>query len=140
MSYSEWPVELPKPERATWQRQRQDGRWRRQGDAGPPMFRRRISAVANLVSLSVVLDRNGKAVFDTFFDETTQGGSTLFWMPDPTTDGWPLLASDGSQLLTAEGAPLLLSARWLCSFGAEMPTETVIGKEFRISFSVVVMP
>ena len=140
MSYPDWPTTLPRPERESWQRQRQDGRWRRQSEAGPPMFRRRVSAVANLVSLSIVVDRNGKAVFDAFFDETTQGGSALFWMPDPTTDGWALLTEDGTPILMDDGVPLLLGGRWLCSFGETLPVERVIGREFRMTFSVVVMP
>ncbi len=43
-------------------------------------------------------------------------------------------------LLTGAGVPILLAARWLCLFGDTPPSEVVVGVEFRISFSVSVMP
>ncbi|AMY72321.1 hypothetical protein [Frigidibacter mobilis] len=83
--------------------------------------------------------RSQKATFDSFFSDQAMG-TNLFWMPDPTTDGWPMLTADGAPVLTAEGAPVLLSAQWLCLFGDAMPTETILGVRFQISFSVSVMP
>ncbi len=135
-----WPDSLPLPERDTWQLQPQDARRKRQSDAGPPAYRRRFSSVARTVTLSLLLSRDQKAVFDTFFHGDCAEGSHLFTMPDPTTDGWPVLSSDGEALLAAPGVPLLLSARWLCAWGDATPTETLVGIEFRKSFSVVVMP
>ena len=86
-------------------------------------------------------DRNGKAVFDRFYEQGTAYGSVLFWMPDPVTDGWALNASTGAPLLTGAGAPLVMAALRLCSFGDEPPVETMIGDVgFRFAFSVVVMP
>lgn len=139
MSYAVWPTSLPRPERNSWQRQRQEGRLKRQTDAGPPGWRRRFSSTALMVSLSVVLTRNQKAIFDRFFEEDTRGGSLLFWMPDPTTDGWAMLDDAGNPLLSGD-VPLLLAARWLVSFGDQLPQESIQGTEFRIAFSVVVMP
>jgi hypothetical protein len=136
----EWPTALPRPERNTWQLQPQDARRKRQPDAGPPSYRRRFSSVARNVTMSVLLSRSEKAIFDQFFHETCAEGSQLFYMPDPTTDGWPMLTSDGVPVLTGDGQPLLLSARWLCAWGDQMPTETLQGLEFRKTFSVVVLP
>lgn len=135
-----WPSELPRPERSTWQLTPQDARRKRQSDAGPPGYRRRFSSAAKMVSLSVLLSRNERAIFDRFFHEDCGEGAALFYMPDPTTEGWPLLASDGSPILTDDGAPILMGGRWLCSWGDEMPTETIVSVEFRKTFSVVVMP
>jgi hypothetical protein len=135
-----WPSSLPRPERNTWQLTAQDARRKRQSEAGPPSFRRRFSSAARMVSLSMMLDRNQRAIFDLFFHNACAEGTHLFWMPDPSTEGWPLLTSDGLPLLTGAGVPILLGGQWLCSWGAEMPVETVIGREFRKSFSVVVMP
>lgn len=135
-----WPETLPRPERSSWQSKLQDARRKRQNDAGPPAYARKFSSVARLVSLSVMLDRNQRAVFDTFYEETCAFGSTLFYMPDPTTEGWPLLTSDGVPILTGDGVPLLMSGRWLCLWGDDVPVETLSGIEFRKSFSVVVMP
>jgi len=135
-----WPDALPRPERGTWQSQPQDARRKRQSDAGPPAYRRRFSSVAKMVTLSLILSREEAAVFDRFFHEDCAEGSLLFTMPDPTTDGWPMLSSSGEPLLAAPGVPLLLSASWLCAWGDTMPTETLVGLEFRKSFSVVVLP
>lgn len=135
-----WPTSLPRPDREGYQQQRQDGRRTTRPDAGPMRFRRRFSSMAREVQLQLTLTRSEKAVFDRFYDEDTQGGSLLFWMPDPTTDGWDLLTHDGVPLLTHTGQRLLIAARWLCSFGQQPPVETVIGTQFRESFSVLVMP
>lgn len=141
MSYPEWPRSLVQFERSGWQVQPQEARRKRQSDAGPPSYRRRFSAVARTVSLSLVVDRNGKAIFDRFYAETCLQGARLFTMPDPSTDGWQLLDTSGTPLLTGSGRPLLIAATWLCAFGDEPPVETMIGQvEFRKTFSVVVMP
>lgn len=140
MSYPNWPEVLPRPERNSWQTSPQDARQKRRSDAGPVSYRRRFSSASRSVSLSVILDRDQKAVFDNFYVEDIALGARLFWMPDPTTDGWPLLTDDGSALLTDEGTPILLGETWLVTMGDNLPTETVIGVEFRISFSVEVMP
>jgi hypothetical protein len=136
----DWPLVLPRPERSSWQLNPQDARRKRQSDAGPPAYRRRFSSAAKMVTLSLLLDRNQRQVFDQFFHDDCAEGSRLFHMPDPTTDGWALLGSDGQPLLVSPGVPLLLSGRWLCSWGDQMPTETVQGREFRKSFSIVVLP
>ncbi|QEW21228.1 hypothetical protein LA6_003436 [Marinibacterium anthonyi] len=98
------------------------------------------SSVARQVSLAIECSRAQKAVFDQFFEETTGFGALPFTMPDPTTDGWPLLADDGAPLLTTAGQPILLARQWLCLFGRETPQETLRGVTFRIAFSVSVMP
>lgn len=141
MSYPVWPAGLTQFERSGWQSQRQDARRRRQGEAGPPAWRRRFSSVSTVIGVSLVTDRNGKAVFDRFYEQGTAYGSVLFWMPDPVTDGWALNSSTGAPLLTGAGAPLVMAALRLCSFGDEPPVETMIGDVgFRFAFSVVVMP
>lgn len=136
----DWPATLPRPERSTWQARPQEARRRRQSDAGPPAFRRRFSAVPQIVSLSLILSRADRQVFDTFFAVACAQGANLFRMPDPTTDGWPALDEAGAPILTATGEPLLLSAIWLCAWGDEPPVETLVGLEFRKAFSVAVLP
>jgi hypothetical protein len=141
MSIQTWPTSLPRPERKSWQRSSQDARLKRQPMAGAPSYRSKYSRAAELVVLSVVLDRNQKAIFDNFHRYDCSDGVALFWMPDPTTDGWPLLHSNGTPLLTSEGLPLLMSKKWLCAWGDEMPVESIIGQvQFRKSFSIVVVP
>lgn len=140
MTVPAWPSVLPPPERGSWQLSPQEARVKRQSEAGPPGFRRRFSAVARSVSLSVVLTRDLRAVFDRFHQETCAWGSKPFTMPDATTDGWPLWAADGSPLLDQAGTPLLMAASWLCLWGEQPPATSILGVEFRVAFSVVVMP
>ena len=140
MTHPTWPPELPKPERNTWQSTPQEARLKRRSDAGPVSYRRRFSSASRTVSLSIVVNRNGKELFDRFYQRDTKGGSLLFWMPDPTTQGWSLGTSDGVPLLTSSGAPILMARRWLVTFGGALPVETIQGVEFRLSFSVEVMP
>lgn len=140
MSYPVWPVDLPRPERRNWQLQRQDARRKRGFENGPPGYRRRFSSVGQLVQFSVLLSAYQRAVFDRFWRDDCAEGSSLFWMPDPTRDGWPIAGPDGSALLTGEGLMVLMAARWLCSWADQAPVETIEGVEFRKSCSVVVMP
>ncbi|MCZ4259013.1 hypothetical protein O4H53_26025 [Sulfitobacter sp. G21635-S1] len=140
MSVPLWPTDLPKPQREGFQTQIVDPRLRRVGETGPPAYRRRWSSVAETVGLSIDVTRNQKALFDDFFKHVTAFGSLPFYMPDPLTDGWPMLDHAGTPLLTAGGQPLLLSARWLCLFGDETPAQTIRGVRFIIAFTVAVMP
>lgn len=136
----DWPTSLPRPERPSWQKTAQDGRSRSQGEGGPARYRRKISRSAQLVTMSLLLNRDLRAVFDHFYDIDCAGGTRLFRMPDPTTDGWPLLDSDGAPLFAESGQPLLLSKLWLCSWGDQVPVETLVGLECRKSFNLQVMP
>ncbi len=140
MSVAVWPSELPKPSRDGYQAQRLDARARRSG--GPvPGYRKRFSNAPRLVSLSLVdVPRSLKAVFDRFYEVITADGTLPFLMPDPVTDGWPLLASDGRPILQAGDTPVLMSAQWLCLFGDEPPVEHISGVRFDIAFSVAVLP
>lgn len=140
MSVAEWPSTLPAPERRTWQKMPMDARLKRRNDSGAPGYRLRFSGVPQLINMSILVKRQGKAVFDEFFEVTTRCGSLPFWMPDWTTEGWPMTDTDGNPLFDGEGNPLLMSGRWLCLFGDTMPAETIEGIEFRKTFSVVVMP
>ncbi|WP_146592200.1 hypothetical protein [Puniceibacterium confluentis] len=140
MSIDVWPADLPLPGRSDYSQSWQEARLARPADAGPPSYRRRTSAVARPVTLSMRLYRSQKAVFDQFYADTVCYGAKPFTMPDPTTDGWPLLSAGGVPVLTEEGTPILLSAQWLCLFGDTSPQVRVDGLRFRVSFSIWVMP
>ncbi|MBN7785132.1 hypothetical protein JYP51_09390 [Ponticoccus gilvus] len=136
-----WPAELDPPERDGWGASWADPREHRQAERGPSRYGRRVSAVSRHVSLSIVCTRAQKGVFDRFFEQDTRMGSLLFRMPDPATDGWPLLTETFEPLLTETGQPLLDTHLWLCLFAKEMPSETVVEQvKFRIAFSVEVLP
>lgn len=140
MTVPTWPAALPRPERNTFQKTAIDGRLKRRSDNGTPRYRPRFSKVPYLVSLSIVVTRSGKTVFDEFYDQTTRGGALPFWMPDPTTEGWPMTDEAGNPLTDGNGKPLLMSGNWLCLFGDTPPAETIVGIEFRKSFSITVLP
>ena len=140
MSVAVWPSELPKPTREGYQSQLDDPRLAKSRSTGPIGYRTGWSSTTEGVALSVLLSRSQKGDFDKFFREDCEVGALPFWMPDPVSDGWPLLAADGSPLLLEDGTPLLMAAQWLCLWGKEMPIERVVGVEFAISFTVVVMP
>jgi len=140
MTLPAWPAELPRPMRSGYQAQNMDPRIRRSGETGPPSYRRRYSSVARRVALVIDVPRALKATFEIFHEQVLSHGALPFTMPDPTTDGWPLLMSDGTPVLTAGGVRILLARQWVCLFGEEPPVEQVIGVRFRLEFGVVVMP
>lgn len=137
-----WPAELDPPERETWGIGWNDARDHRRGDYGPPRFGGRVSATSRPVQMSLVCTAMQRAVFNRFFVDDTKKGKLLFWMPDPTRDGWPLATPTGAALLTPTGTPLLISARWLCVFGADgLPQESIVDQvRFRMSFALEVLP
>lgn len=135
-----WPEELPRPDRNGWQRTAGEGRRRSQRDGGPPKVARRYSLVPDLVSMTIDVTRSEKARFDRFYRDELRRGTLPFLMPDPTTSGWQLLTGDEVPLVTDAGVPLLLEETWVCLFGENLPTETVYGVRFRISFDIAVMP
>jgi hypothetical protein len=61
-------------------------------------------------------------------------------MPDPTTDGWPLLDQDGAPLTTEGDVPILLAETWLCLFGDRLPAASIAGLHFRVSMTILVLP
>lgn len=137
----DWPNALHRFTRSDFQQTRQDGRRRIGADAGPPRFRRRFSAIARMVSLGLVVTRSEREIFDAFYADTCRQGSLTFRMPDPSTEGWPLLDEAGASVLSAAGIPIRLSATWLCAWGDEPPVEVMDGDvEFRIQFQVWVLP
>lgn len=140
MTLPAWPTELPPPSRKSWNRTWQDPRRRRTAEAGPPGYRRRFSSAAQLISMQVDLTRVQRSVFENFYEVTTKHGSLSFTMPDPTTDGWPLLTSDERPILTESDVPILVASVWTCLFGPEPPRERHYGTRFVIDFSVAVMP
>lgn len=139
MTVLTWPSELPKPSRRGYEAQNEDARLRR-SSGGVPGYRRRFSSSPRAVALSIDVPRSLKAVFDNFHDRAVASGTLPFWMPDPVTDGWPMLSPDGAPIVTGAGEPLLMGAKWLCLFGDAPPVETISGVRFDIAFSVLVLP
>lgn len=140
MTLPVWPADLPPPLRRGYQGSLLENRLRRSGQGGPPRFERLTSARTRELSLQIVTDRVGKSLFDRFHAETTADGALPFAMPDPVSDGWPLLTPGGDALLAPDGEPLTNAATLLCLFGEALPRDTLQGRDFTITFSVTVLP
>lgn len=141
MTLPSYPSELPPPRQQDYQLASGDGRTVSREDAGPPNVRRRFSAVANMVAFSTLLDRSELARFDRFYTEDTKQGTLPFLIPDPGTDGWPLLDDEGTPLLTDDGTAILAAATWVCLFGAQLPVRRAAGGLFwEVSFQLSVLP
>lgn len=140
MTLPSYPAELPKPLQDGYQVARGDGRIMSRNDAGPPNIRGRYSAVVNTVQFSTFLSRSQLARFDRFYLDDTKRGSLPFLIPDPGTNGWPLLSDDGSPLLTDEGTPILLAEIWLVTFGGKLPVISNKATYWTVAFELTVLP
>ncbi len=135
----EWPSTLPNPTLGGFQHGRQNARQERTGETGPPRFRRKFTAVAEPVSMSMVLDTSQLWQLETFYIDTTQEGSLPFLMPDYLRDGKPIANEHGALLLDG-GLPLLLSVKKLCVFNDFLPKSPVSNSRSRVSFSLWYLP
>ena len=90
--------------------------------------------------MQFLLTREEREIFDHFYTETLSEGTGLFRMPNPTIEQWPILTESGLPLLSEGGSTLEGAATWLCRFGDQVPTETVIGTRFQKNVEVVVLP
>lgn len=135
-----WPSTMPRPRREGYSEQRLDARRSKGGDTGPPGWDRRWSSVAQKVAMVLDIPRAVLGEFERFWIDDLSEGSLPFWMPAPTSDGWPLLSPAGTPMLLPDGRPLLVSRQWLCLMGDSTPVTTPKGVRFRVSFSVTVMP
>lgn len=140
MTIPAYPSELPRPLADPYQLARGDGRVQMRNDAGPPSTRRRFSSVVDIVQFSTFLDRSELARFDRFYYEDTKKGTIPFTIPDPGTDGWPLLTEGGVPILNESDVPILLSETWLVTFGGKLPAITTRGVNWTVAFELLVLP
>lgn len=139
MSVAVWPTELPKPLRSGYQNRREETRQARLA-AGPVGYRRRFSSPAEVVLLAIEVTLNQRALFWTFYDISTAGGTLPFRLPDPISDNQPIVDDMDRAILDENDQPILLGAEWLCLFGQELPSETMEAGRYLVSFSVVRLP
>jgi hypothetical protein len=136
----EWPPELPRPMRDSYQQTAGEARLMKKNDSGPPGTRRRFSSVADTVSMTVDLSRNQLARFDRFYNEEVAQGSKPFRIMDASLSGQRLLTDEEVPILTDDGHPILIEETWLVLFGQQLPSRSVIGVRWRVSFQLSVMP
>lgn len=142
MSVPAWPPDLPQRfQRDGYSEAAADGRIRQKMEAGPPKVRRRTSAAVRPVSASVVVDDDGLARFNRFWEEEVAQGSLPFWLPAQSLDGFELGTADGDTLLADDGTPIVIVAWWLAIFGEGAPkTVQADPCSWRISFDIEVLP
>ena len=89
MAYSNWPSAPTLPQKLQIEGHNSsvpDGRLRSRGDTGPPMVRRRSSAMNQpIVGTMEMTTVQWTYLIDTFWKTTTLGGSLPFNFPDPWT-------------------------------------------------------
>lgn len=140
MTLPVFPASLPKPMRSGFSQGIGDNRRLTAPDAGPIVPRARFSSVADPVSMTLDVSRDQRAVFENWYFSEVKRGVLPFLMPDPGTDGWPLLDSNGQPILLDDGQVLTLAATWLCMFSDKVPQYTVVGVRWRIAFGLSVLP
>ncbi len=140
MTIAQWPEELPRPMRDGFERGFGETRLKLSTDAGIPKMRRRFTAAAHPLSMTLELERDQLARFERFFHEEVAQGSLPFAMPDPTLDGVPLADGDGAYLTDEDGALLTIAATWVVLFGDQLPSTTPMGNLWRVSFQLFILP
>jgi len=137
------PAELRYPLEQGYQFARGEGRRMPTPDAGPPIAGPRRTLVADRVQLTLQLSRAERAIFDRFYLDDLKRGIWPFAMPDPETDGWPMLDENFGLMLDDEGEPILLDEIWVAMIGTPPVSSAVpnsSGTYSRVSFDLWIMP
>lgn len=85
MATAVWPLGLPQDVLQGWDKGLESGLLRTSMDQGPAKQRRRFTATARPYSVTVQLTKTEVTTFETFFDETINGGADVFDWVDPRT-------------------------------------------------------
>jgi hypothetical protein len=88
-----------------------------------------------------MVDFDGRAQFDQFYEEELNFGVTPFLIPDQQIDDTLLSDESWSWLADESGNPLIIESWWLAQFGQNQPAVTAVdGLLFTIQFDLVVLP
>lgn len=141
MTYPTWPTDLPTPRRDGHGLTRTDSRRRRATDVGAPIYGRRVTLAPLQIMVTVTVTQTQLHSLRLFFGETCAGGTSYFWLPDPSRDGFPLETETGIPLSFDDGTPWTDQAMMLCAWGDGLPEEgNWRGISFDVTFDVWVMP
>jgi len=133
------PDELRYPMRQGYLFSRGEGRRMPSPDSGPPTPSPKRTLVADRVQLTLDLSRAERAIWDRFYIDEIKRGIWPFAMPDPETDGWPMLDDQYRPILNEAGVPILLTETWVAMIG-RTPSHTPSGVHNRVSFDLWIMP
>ena len=136
-----WPLDLPQRSLVQgFQSSVRGNRLTTAPDAGPAKQRRRGPAVRP-ITCTVMVDFDGRAQFDQFYEEELNFGVTPFLIPDQQIDDTLLSDESWSWLADESGNPLIIESWWLAQFGQNQPAVTAVdGLLFTIQFDLVVLP
>ncbi|MCV9960726.1 hypothetical protein OIU34_02340 [Pararhizobium sp. BT-229] len=142
MTIPSYPADLPPPLRAAFGEQSGDGRVIFRPDAGPTVPGLRFAAVMDIIPFSTQLKRWQLGLFDSFYLETLKKGMLPFTMPEPFTDGYPMLDEEQNTLLDENDVPLLFTETMLVRFADDgLPNRTSLQVDtFRVSFRLARLP
>lgn len=137
-----WPSDLPQRMlQEGYSEGSRDGRLFQAMEKGPPKVRRRTRLAIKPVQMTTIVDFDGKARLERFFEEETGGGSLPFFFPDQSADGFGISDDLGGALLTVDDEPLIIESWWLVMFAEEPPTYPPEGGlYFKPTFSLVILP
>jgi hypothetical protein len=136
-----WPLDLPQRSLVQgFQASARGNRLTTDPDVGPPKQRRRGPAIRP-VSCAIMVEMDGRARFDRFFEEEVNFGVTPFLLPDQQIDGETLCDELWNAVLTENDMPLVIDSWWLVQFGQNQPaTAAVSGRLFTVQFDILVLP
>jgi len=88
-----------------------------------------------------MVEMDGRARFDRFFEEELNFGVTPFLLPDQQIDGNALYDESWNVLLDENDVPIVIDQWWLAQFGQSQPaTSAISGMIFTIQFDLLVLP
>lgn len=141
MTIPVWPSELPQRSLVQpFQSSARGNRLRTAPDSGPAKQRRR-GPLVRPATIAILVDQDGRARFDRFFDEDTDSGTAPFLFPDQQFDNY-LAQNDAGLVLEDEtGAPIIIESWWLVQFGQNQPAFTAVsGHFYNVQFDLTILP
>jgi hypothetical protein len=136
-----WPIDLPQRSLVQgFQSSARGNRLTTAPDVGPSKQRRRGPAIRP-VTCAIMVEMDGRARFDRFFEEELNFGVTPFLLPDQQIDGNALYDESWNVLLDENDVPIVIDQWWLAQFGQSQPaTSAISGMIFTIQFDLLVLP
>lgn len=136
-----WPIDLPQRSLVQgFQSSVRGNRLTTAPDVGQAKQRRRGPAVRP-VTCAVMVDFDGRAQFDQFYEEELNFGVTPFLIPDQQIDDTQMSDELWNWLADESGNPLIIESWWLVQFGQNQPAVTAVdGLLFTVQFDLVVLP
>lgn len=141
MTIPVWPSDLPQRSLVQgFQASVRGNRLTTAPDTGPAKQRRRGPSVRP-VTCAIMVEMDGRAQFDQFYEEELDFGVTPFLVPDQQIDNTLLSDETWNMLQDENGNPIVTESWWLVQFGQNQPAVTAVdGLLFTIQFDLVVLP